>query len=74
MIPEMQKEPIIIHTGKFPLVTGTFQRLIIREELVQEMNTTDYKPTGKLNRKYYEVCTQGALKKYVEKREQWKTL
>jgi hypothetical protein len=74
MIPEMQKESIIIHTGKFPLVTGTFQRLIIREELVQEMNTTDYKPTGKLNRKYYEVCTQGALKKYVEKREQWKTL
>ncbi|MFC1837713.1 hypothetical protein ACFLYW_03430, partial [Thermodesulfobacteriota bacterium] len=44
MIPEIQKEPIIIHTGKFPLVTGTFQRLIIREDWVQEMNTVNYKP------------------------------
>lgn len=69
MIPEIQKEPIIIHTGKFPLVTGTFQRLIIREDLVQEMNTVNYMPSGKVNRKYFEVCTNDALKKYVEKQE-----
>ena len=69
MIPEIQKEPIIIHTGKFPLVTGTFQRLIIREDWVQEMNTVNYMPSGKVNRKYFEVCTQDALKKYVEKQE-----
>jgi hypothetical protein len=69
LIPKIQKEPIIIHTGKFPLVTGTFQRLIIREEWVQELNTVTYKPSGMVNRKYYEVCTQGALKKYVEKQE-----
>jgi hypothetical protein len=69
LIPEIQKEPIIIHTGKFPLVTGTFQRLIIREDWVQELNMVNYQPTGKVNRKYFEVCTQGALKKYVEKQE-----
>jgi hypothetical protein len=69
MIPEMQKEPIIIHTGKFPLVAGTFQSLIIREEWVQELNTVNYQPSGKVNRKYYEICTQVRLKKYVEQQE-----
>ena len=69
LIPEIQKEPIIIHTGKFPLVTGTFQSLIIREDWVQELNTANYQPSGKVNRKYFEVCTREALKKYVEKQE-----
>ena len=69
LLPEIQKEPIILHTGKFPLVTGTFQRLIIREEWVQELNTVTYQPSGKVNRKYFEICTHDALKKYVEKQE-----
>ena len=69
LIPELQKDPIIIHTGKFPLVTGTFQSLIIREDWVQELNPVDLKILGKVNRKYYEVCTQNALKQYVESRE-----
>jgi len=69
IIPEIQREPIIIHTGKFPLVTGTFQRLIIREEWVQELNTIDYQPAGIVNRKYFEVCTNDTLKKYIAKQE-----
>ncbi len=69
LIPELQKEPIIIHTGKFPLVTGTFQRLILREDWVQELNPVDLRVIGRVNRKYYEVCTQYALKQYVEKQE-----
>jgi hypothetical protein len=69
LIPEIQRDPIVIHTGKFPLVTGAFQRLIIREDWVQELNTTNYQPAEKVDRKYFEVCTQGALKEYVEKQE-----
>jgi len=69
LLPELQKEPIILHTGKFPLVTGTFQRLIIREDWVQELNTVTYQSSGKVNRKYFEICTQYALKKYVAKQE-----
>jgi len=67
LIPEVQKDPIIIHTGKFPLVTGSFQRLIVREGWVQHLNPVDLKISGKVNRKYYEICTQKALKQYVEK-------
>ncbi|KPJ98612.1 MAG: hypothetical protein AMJ60_07620, partial [Desulfobacterales bacterium SG8_35] len=69
LIPEIQKDPIIIHTGKFPLVTGTFQRLIIREDWVQELNSVDLKILGKVNRKYYEVCTQEALKRHIKQQE-----
>ena len=69
LIPEMQKDPIIIHTGKFPLVTGSFQSLIIREDWVQELNPVDLKILGKVNRKYYEVCTQDILKQYTESGE-----
>ena len=69
LITEVQKDPIVIHTGKFPLVTGAFQRLIIREGWVQELNPGDLKFLGKVNRKYYEVCTQETVKQYVETRE-----
>ncbi len=70
LIPEMGQDPIIIHTGKFPLVTGSFQRLILREGWVQELNPVNLRIYGKINRKYYEVCTQESLKHYVENQEQ----
>ena len=69
LIPEVQKYPIIIHTGKFPLVTGAFQRLIVREGWVHELNPVKMKIMGNVNRKYYEVSTQEALKQYVENHE-----
>ena len=69
LIPEVQKDPMIIHTGKFPLVTGAFQRLIVREDWVHELNPVDMKIHGKVNRKYYEVTMQLALKQYVESHE-----
>jgi len=69
LIPEIQKDPITIHTGKFPLVTGAFQRLIIREDWVLEVSPLNFDIKGKVNRKYYEVCIHGGLKKYIENQE-----
>jgi class 3 adenylate cyclase len=69
LIPEIQKDPIIIHTGKFPLVTGTFQRLIIREDFVLELDPANWEVMGKVNRKYYEVCTHPVLMQYIENQE-----
>ena len=69
LIPEIHEDPIIIHTGKFPLITGSFQRLIVREDWVLEMNPNAYEIMGKVNRKYYEVCTHRALRQYVEDQE-----
>jgi len=69
LIPEIHQDPIIIHTGKFPLVSGAFQRLIIREDWVLEMNPQVFEILGRVNRKYYEVCTHRALRQYVEDQE-----
>ena len=69
LIPEIQKEPIIIHTGKFPLVTGVVQRLIVREDWVQELNPINLRTVGRVSRKYYEVSTHVALKDYIAKHE-----
>ena len=69
LIPEIQREPIIIHTGKFPLVTGSFQRLILREDWLQALNPADLQAAGKVNRRFFEVCTLNALKQYVEDQE-----
>jgi len=69
LVPGIQKEPIIIHTGKFPLVTGIVQRLIVREDWVQELNMFNLQTVGKVNHKYYEICTNVALKDYIEKQE-----
>jgi hypothetical protein len=69
LIPEMQPDPIIIHTGKYPLVTGSFQRLILREDWLEELNPVDLQVSGKVNRKYYEVCTHDVLRQYVDNLE-----
>ncbi|MBW2502711.1 MAG: hypothetical protein JRD39_07190 [Deltaproteobacteria bacterium] len=68
-IPEVQAEPIIVHTGKFPLVTGSFQRLIIREDSVWDFNPVEQRIQGRVARKYYEISTLESLKQYVENRE-----
>jgi hypothetical protein len=68
-IPEVQAEPIIVHTGKFPLVTGSFQRLIIREDSVWDFNPVEQRIQGRMARKYYEISTLESLKQYVENRE-----
>ena len=69
LIPEIQQEPIIIHTGKFPLVTGTFQRLIIREECIQKLDMANYQPAGRVERKYFEISTHDVLEKYIDKQQ-----
>jgi hypothetical protein len=68
-IPALNNEDIRIHTGKFPLVTGTYQRLIIREDTVREVSATDFQVKTNTNRKYYEICTNPLLTKYIKSRE-----
>ena len=68
-IPEFHNEEIRIYTGKFPLVTGTFQRLIIREDWVKKVDEADFHVRGRTKHKYYEICTNSRLSKYVKSRE-----
>jgi len=65
-IPDLQKEKIRIHTGKFPTVTGEYQSLVIREARIPEIAPDELRVIRLTDQKYYEVCTHPMLYKYVE--------
>ena len=65
-IPDLQKEKIKIHTGKFPTVTGEYQRLVIREARIPEVVPDELRVIRQTDQKYYEVCTHPKLYEYVE--------
>ncbi|MBW1726942.1 MAG: hypothetical protein JRJ62_05050 [Deltaproteobacteria bacterium] len=65
-IPDLQKEKIKIHTGKFPTVTGEYQRLVIREACIQEVVPDDFRVIRQTDQKYYEVSTHPMLHEYAE--------
>ena len=65
-IPGLQKEKIKIHTGKFPTVTGEYQRLVIREARIQEVVPDKFRVIRQTDQKYYEVCTHPMLHEYAK--------
>jgi len=54
------------YTGKFPLVSGEFQRLVIREAPIVRIDPNHYTVKGLTERRYYEICTNIKLRKIVE--------
>ena len=66
-IPELQKDKIGIYTGKFPTVSGRYQRIVIREEYIPEVNPSDMSIIQMTSRKYYEVCNYDIINKYLFK-------
>jgi class 3 adenylate cyclase len=65
-VPDLRKEKIKIYTGKFPTVTGKYQRLVIREVQIPKVSPGDLNVIELTPRKYYEVCTQPWLYEYVK--------
>lgn len=68
-IPELQKNPIALYTGKFPTVSGGYQRIIIREATIPLVSPRDFSIKRQTERKYYEVCTHPALYNYFKSKE-----
>jgi hypothetical protein len=63
--PESQKKKIRLYTGKFPLTTGRFQRLIIREGIVPQIDPETRRTIKNTDRKFYEICTHPKIYHYV---------
>jgi len=66
-MPELQKKSIKVYTGKYPTLSGQYQRLVIREERIPEVKPDTLKIIRMTSRYYYEVCTHPALYEYVKK-------
>ena len=65
-IPELQEAPVIIYTGKFPTVSGGYQRIIVREADIPLVSPVDFSIKRMTGRNYYEVCTHPALYEFVK--------
>lgn len=66
-IPELRQGRIKLYTGKFPLTTGKFQRLIIRETNIPRINPETFQTVKDTAKKYYEVCTHPKMYKLIRK-------
>jgi hypothetical protein len=58
-------ESHLLYTGKFPLMNGSYQRLIIREAPVKILRTLDLEICGTTDRMYYEICTDSRLEYFL---------
>ncbi|MFO8111725.1 MAG: hypothetical protein R6T92_04360 [Desulfosalsimonadaceae bacterium] len=65
-LPALQKAPVVIYTGKFPTVSGGYQRIIVREADIPLVSPRDFSIKQLTGRKYYEICTHPALYEYVK--------
>jgi hypothetical protein len=63
--PDSQQNRIKLYTGKFPLTTGRFQRLIIREGIIPRIDPQTLRTLRKTDNKYYEICTHPKVYQYV---------
>ncbi len=64
-IPELKRKNIKLHTGKFPLTSGRFQRLVIRESKIRQIHPDTFASLKLTNRSYFEVCTHPAVYQHV---------
>lgn len=66
LLPELQADPFTIHTGKFPTLSGKYQRLVIREAKIPRVSPNDLSLIRLTDRTYYEVCTQPKVYEYLK--------
>ncbi|MDX9789063.1 MAG: hypothetical protein RBT11_19970 [Desulfobacterales bacterium] len=64
-LPGPGKLKTVLYTGKFPTVTGQYQRLIVREARIPEVSMDSLRFLGWTHRRYYEVCTHPDLFAHV---------
>jgi hypothetical protein len=64
--PSENEENIKLYTGKVPLANGNYQRIAIREALIHKLQPTTLDVTGKILKKYYEVCTHQQIYDFID--------
>jgi hypothetical protein len=63
--PDAQSRRIKMYTGKFPLTTGRYQRLIIREGIIPQVDPDTFRTIRNTEHKFYEICTHPKIYQYV---------
>ncbi|MFW5640800.1 MAG: hypothetical protein ACOC0H_06535, partial [Thermodesulfobacteriota bacterium] len=55
------------YTCIFPLVNGTYDRLVIRQGKIPKIDSQSFKIISHTGNKYYEVCTNRRINDYVKR-------
>jgi hypothetical protein len=55
--PSENDDGVKFYTGKVPMANGNYQRIVIREAVIHKVKPDVLNVTGKISKKYYEVCT-----------------
>lgn len=67
-LPNLQREPVRIHFGRFPTLSGRQQPLIVREAPIPRISLKDMRMHGTSPGRYYEVCTHPLVYESVRSR------
>jgi hypothetical protein len=65
--PSENDENIKLYIGKVPLANGNYQRIAIREAIIHKLQPGSLDVTGKISKKYYEVCTHHKIYDFIYK-------
>ena len=64
--PPENDQSMKFYVGKVPLANANYQRIIIREAVIHKVQTNALDVTGKIPKKYYEVCTHLNIYNFIE--------
>ncbi|MEZ4525397.1 MAG: hypothetical protein R2941_05690 [Desulfobacterales bacterium] len=65
-IRALDKNRVRFYTGRFPTVTGSYQRLVIRESRIPRVDPNTFAILSLTRKKYYEICTNRKLFEHIE--------
>lgn len=60
-------ERLTFYTGRFPLVTGEYRRLVLREGRIPRIEPNTFGKAGDTDRRYYEICTHPKVYELVKR-------
>ena len=64
--PSENDESVKLYIGKVPLTNGNYQRIAIREAVIHKLQPNALDVTGKISKKYYEVCTHHKIYNFID--------
>lgn len=64
--PSAKNKKMKLYSGKVPTLSGNYQPIVIREDIVTEIHPEKFEILGNTFDKYYEVCTHRQIYEFAE--------
>jgi len=61
-----KNKKIKLYSGKMPTLSGNYQSVVIREDIITEIHPEKFETLGNTFSKYYEVCTHRQIYEFAE--------